>query len=119
MNDFVFIKTRDSMRPYVCFINTVDDVYFFLDDIKEEATRLGMEHITIDLFLINGYAYNRFFNYVINNSDLSIVNPREIGDYVYESINKYISSNISLLEQSALSPAMQQIVIKQIRNSKG
>lgn len=119
MDNFIFIKTHDSMRPYICFINTVDDVYFFLDDIKNEANRLGMEHITIDLFLINGYAYNRFFNYTMNNSDLRIVNPREIGDYVYESINKYISNNTSLLEQSALSPAMQQIVIKQISNSKG
>lgn len=118
MKDFVILKTNDNIRPYVCFMNTVEDVYYYLDDIKKDVSKLGVKKILIDLFLSNGYSFNRFFELQIsgNEDKTLLINPRDVNDYVNQTINDYLYKNKHLLENSALSQSLIQIVIKELKN---
>lgn len=113
MKDFIILK-NDSAREYVCFINNVEDVEYYLDDISEEVKALGQTKIIIDLFLTNGYSYNRFFEFNSITKELLLINPRNINNDIYKNINVYLKNNIQLLENSALSLALKKIILNQL-----
>ena len=113
MKDFVILKNENS-KEYVCFINNVEDVEYYLDDISKEAKALGQTKIIIDLFLVNGYSYNRFFEFNLITKELLLINPRNIDNDTYKNINIYLKNNIQLLENSALSSVLKTIVLNQL-----
>lgn len=115
MKDFIILK-NDNTGEYVCFVNNVEDVEYYLDDISEEIKSLGITKIIIDLFLINGYSYNRFFEFNIKTNELLLINPRNISNDIYRTITTYLKNNIQLLENSALSLVLKKIVLNQLRS---
>ena len=115
MKDFIILK-NDNTGEYVCFVNNVEDVEYYLDDISEEIKSLGITKIIIDLFLINGYSYNRFFEFNIKTNELLLINPRNISNDIYITITTYLKNNIQLLENSALSLVLKKIVLNQLRS---
>lgn len=113
MKDFVILNNDSSKEP-VCFVNNVEDVEYYLDDISKEIKALGETKIIIDLFLTNGYSYNRFFEFNSKTKELLLINPRNIDNDTYKSINLYLKKNIQLLENSALSLALRNIILSQL-----
>lgn len=113
MKDFVILNIDSSKEP-VCFLNNIEDVEFYLDDISKEIKALGETKIIIDLFLTNGYSYNRFFEFNSKTKELLLINPRNIDNDTYKSINLYLKKNIQLLENSALSLALRNIILSQL-----
>lgn len=113
MKDFVILK-NESSQEYICFINNVEDVEYFLEDISKEIRTLGRTKIIIDLFLTNGYSYNRFFEFNIITNELLLINPRNIDNEIYKTVAMYLKNNIQLLENSALSLALKKIVLNQL-----
>lgn len=61
--------------------------------------------VVVDLFLRNGFSFNRFveLNFDNGNYKLFIINPNEIPEVSKENIRKYLKNNINLLENSVLS----------------
>lgn len=115
MKNYVILNNNNSINEYICFMNTVEDVEYSLDEITKDMKDLGCTRIIIDLFLTNGYSFNRFFEFNSTTNDLSIVNPRNIDNDIYTNINIYLKNNIQLLENSALSLAMKEIIAKQLK----
>lgn len=113
MKDFVILNNDNSKEP-VCFLNNVEDVEYYLDDISKEIKALDETKIIIDLFLTNGYSYNRFFEFNSKTKELLLINPRNIDNDTYKSINLYLKKNIQLLENSALSLALRNIILSQL-----
>lgn len=116
MKDYVILNNNNSLNEYICFMNTVEDVEDSLDEITKEMKALGCTTIIIDLFLSNGYSFNRFFEFNSITNDFSIINPRNIDNDIYSNINIYLKNNIQLLENSALSLAMRKIVVNQLKS---
>lgn len=115
MKNYVILNNNNSIDEYICFMNTVEDVEYSLDEITKDMKDLGCTRIIIDLFLTNGYSFNRFFEFNSTTNDFSIVNPRNIDNDIYNNINIYLKNNIQLLENSALSLAMKEIIAKQLK----
>ena len=115
MKNYVILNNNNSINEYVCFMNNVEDVEYSLDEITKDMKDLGCTRIIIDLFLTNGYSFNRFFEFNSTTNDFSIVNPRNIDNDIYNNINIYLKNNIQLLENSALSLAMKEIIAKQLK----
>lgn len=115
MKNYVILNNNNSINEYICFMNTVEDVEYSLDEITKDMKDLGCTRIIIDLFLTNGYSFNRFFEFNSTTNDFSIVNPRNIDNDIYNNINIYLKNNIQLLENSALSLAMKEIIAKQLK----
>ena len=115
MKNYVILTNNNSINEYICFMNTVEDVEYSLDEITKDMKDLGCTRIIIDLFLTNGYSFNRFFEFNSTTNDFSIVNPRNIDNDIYNNINIYLKNNIQLLENSALSLAMKEIIAKQLK----
>ena len=113
MKDFVILK-NESSQEYICFINNVEDVEYFLEDISKEIRTLGRTKIIIDLFLTNGYSYNRFFEFNIITNELLLINPRNIDNEIYKTVAMYLKNNIQLLENSALYLALKKIVLNKL-----
>lgn len=118
MKDFIILKNDNSPIKYICFMNTVEDVEYCLEDVKNEMAKLGQTKILIDLFLSNGYSYNRFFEFNLLTQDLSLVNPRNIDITTYNTINIYLKNNLEILDNSALSLSLQNIIVKQLQTVK-
>jgi len=89
MKDFTILK-NDSSGEFVCFINNVEDVEYYLNEISVEIKALGKTKIIIDLFLANGYSYNRFFEFNSITNELLLINPRNINNDIYKNINIFM-----------------------------
>lgn len=118
MEDFIILKNNNSPIKYICFMNTIEDIEYCLEDIKNEMAKLGQTKILIDLFLSNGYSYNRFFEFNLLTQDLSLVNPRNVDIITYNTINIYLRNNIEVLDNSALSLSLKSIIMKQLQAVK-
>ena len=116
MKEYEILKNRDNAKAYICFMNTVEDVEYYLNNIKSDMQKIGCNKILIDLFLSNGLSYNRFFEYNLENEkNLLLVNPRNIDRETYELIDNYIGNNLELLENSALSNAFKKMFLNHIK----
>lgn len=62
MKDYKIFEFEDDINHNVAFINTTEDLYFIKDYIYDELSKVnGNEfEILVDLFLRNGFSFNRF-----------------------------------------------------------
>lgn len=107
MKEYIIFNFKDKINESIVFMNTVEDMYYFIDDIYEELSKeKGTKFsVVIDLFLRNGFSFNRFFMLHFDgkeNYNTFIMNSYEISDSVKREIKQYLKTNNKLLEESAL-----------------
>lgn len=107
MKEYEIFNFDENINNNFIFMNTVEDIYYFIEEIYNDLykTRGKKFSVIIDLFLQNGFSFNRFImiKFKDKNSYKSfIVNSQEIPDVIKRKINQYLKSHSELLEESAL-----------------
>ena len=119
MKEYKIFKFEEDVDEYIVLITSTEDLYFLEDDIYEEmkekcGTKVYMLiihsigtkfSIIIDLFLRNGFSFNRFVLLNYNGRDNKksyIINPREISEKIKDRVRSYLIDNEELLTNSAL-----------------
>lgn len=107
MKEYEIFNFDENITNNFVFMNTVEDSYYFIEEIYNDLykTRGKKFSVIIDLFLQNGFSFNRFIMIQFEDKDnykSLIVNSQEISDIVKRRINQYLKSHIELLEDSAL-----------------
>lgn len=110
------IITYDENSKVIIFINNLDDIYYMYEEIYSEfSKKYGKEFsIIIDLFLRNGFSFNRFamLNFKDETTvDSVIINPGDISEESKRDIRDYLKNNLQLLENSCLTKSMKDFVI--------
>ncbi len=108
MQEYEVFNFDDDVNQNVVLITSTEDLYFLQDDIFDTLNKRNGECFTVlvDLFLRNGYSFNRFVSLNYNGKEQCkqlIINPREVPEYIKAEINGYLKSNSDLLENSSLS----------------
>lgn len=115
MKNYEYVGNTQYLTP-VIFINTLDDVYYLYSDIYNEfSIKYGKNfEIIIDLFLRNGFSFNRFVKIIFTNEDVrsEIINPLSIDEEIKSKIRMYLKDNLDLLEQSTISNSVKDFIIK-------
>ena len=88
MKNYVILNNNNSINEYICFMNTVEDVEYSLDEITKDMKDLGCTRIIIDLFLTNGYSFNRFFPFsrlkiIVTKRDTTMTNTITISKIAF------------------------------------
>lgn len=107
MKEYEIFKFEEDVDKYIVLIKSTEDLYFLEDDIYEEMKeKCGSKFsIIIDLFLRNGFSFNRFVLLNYNDKDNKksyIINPREISEQIKYKVRSYLIENEELLTNSAL-----------------
>lgn len=107
MKEYEIFKFDDDINKDVVLITSTEDLYYLQENIYDELSKLNGENfsVLIDLFLRNGFSFNRFVSLHFknkNNCKSLIVNPRDVSDDIKLEIRDYLKSNTSILEGSAL-----------------
>ena len=107
MKEYIIFNFQDKINESVVFMNTVEDMYYFIDDIYEEISKVkGTKFsVVIDLFLRNGFSFNRFVMLQFDGKEkynTFVINSYEISDSVKREIRQYLKENNKMLEASAL-----------------
>jgi len=107
MHDFINFRFENDNREVV-FLTTVEDLYFLTDNIYDDfaASHGRTFTIIVDLFLRNGFSFNRFVELNFQdkgNYSSNLVNPRDISEEAKKNITKYLQTHSELLYNSALS----------------
>ncbi len=107
MKEYEIFNFEENINNNFVFMNTVEDIYYFIEEIYNDLykTRGQKFSVIIDLFLQNGFSFNRFI--MIRFEDKNryksfIVSSQEIPDVIKRKINQYLKSHNELLEESAL-----------------
>lgn len=114
MKNFEFIGEINK-RPII-FINTLEDVYFLYSEIFEffSKTYGNTFEIIVDLFLRNGFSFNRFIRIIFDgkeNPKLEIVNPLDVSDNIKLDIRNYLKKNIELLEKATIEKSVKDYML--------
>lgn len=109
--------TNDKYNKDVVFINSTTDVYFMYDDIYDDLSQKNGESfsVLVDLFLRNGFSYNRFVNIIFNGKGkykISLVNQRDVPEDLKKDIRCYLKNNQEVLNNSVLSQETKDFIIK-------
>ena len=107
MGEYVRFNIENDFHE-VILLTTVEDLYFSLEEIYDElAVSYGKTFsIIVDLFLRNGFSFNRFIElnfYDKEKYTSNIVNPRDVSEEAKRKIVKHLKGNLELLYNSALS----------------
>ena len=107
MKEYIIFNFQDKKNETIVFMNTIEDMYYFIDDIYEEISKVkGTKFsVIIDLFLRNGFSFNRFAMLQFDGKEsynTFIINSYEVSDNVKKEIRQYLKSNNTLLDESAL-----------------
>lgn len=108
MKDIEVFIFPDDVFIDVVLPTTTEDAYFLYDDIYSIMSKKGNEKgsVLVDLFLRNGYSFNRYFLLSFNGKDkykTNIINPRLVSDNIKNSIKSFLLEHPSILERSSLS----------------
>lgn len=108
MEEYKIFEFDDDVNDKVVFITSTEDLYFLQDDIYNELSKTYGDNFTIlvDLFLRNGFSFNRFVSLSYNGIEHCqsfIVNPREVSEGIKLKISNYLKMHSNLLGNSALS----------------
>lgn len=117
MQEYKVFSFNDDVIKNVVLLTSTEDLYFLQDEIYDELSATNGENFTVlvDLFLRNGFSFNRFVSLCFKGKDLSktsIVNPREVSDEIKLKIRNYLKSNKIIFEDSALSKNIVDFVMK-------
>lgn len=115
MKEYKLFKFIENINNTVVFMNTVEDLYYFIDDIYEEVSKTEGEKfsVLVDLFLQNGFSFNRFIMLKFDNKKKYksfIINTQEVSEIIKQQIRSYLKSNEELLIESALDKDTIQFV---------
>ena len=107
MNEYVRFHIENDCHEVV-FLTTVEDLYFSIGNIYDDlAASYGKKFsIIVDLFLRNGFSFNRFIElnfYDKEKYTSCIVNPSDVSEEAKRKITEHLKSHSELLCNSALS----------------
>lgn len=107
MKEYIIFNFQDKINESIVFMNTVEDMYYFIDDIYEEISKVkGTKFsVIIDLFLRNGFSFNRFVMFQFHGKEkynTFIINSYDVSDNAKRQIRQYLKVNNKILEESAL-----------------
>lgn len=119
MKEYEIFKFENEVDKYIILITSTEDLYFLEDDIYEEMKeKCGTKFsIIIDLFLRNGFSFNRFVSLNYNGKDNKksfIINPRDISEQIKNKIRSYLIDNEDLLADSALPKCTIEFMMENI-----
>lgn len=108
IKDYEIFNFNDEDIQNVILLTCTEDIYFLQDDIFDKlSSSYGNEFtVLVDLFVRNGFSYNRFISLKFKGKDnikTLIVNPRDVSEKVKCEIRKYLKNHIDILNKSALS----------------
>ena len=115
MKEYKILKTESDIFPHVCFVNTIEDIYFLMDEIEEEMKDLNTNKMLIDLFLSNGFGFNRFFEFNSHTKEMNLINPRIVDEKVCKIVKEYLNKNQYILNGSALSLSLIEIILDELK----
>ena len=107
MPDFNIFTFEDEDYKEVVLVNSIDDLYYLQNDIFAVLSKTKGDKFTVlvDLFLRNGFSYNRFVSLVYNGPSHCksfLVNSRDVSETIKSRVRIYLASNVELLNNSAL-----------------
>ncbi|MGL5434982.1 MAG: type II toxin-antitoxin system RnlB family antitoxin [Lachnospiraceae bacterium] len=111
-----FVELRSNQDSGVILLTTTEDLYYFQDDIFDFFSETKGERFTvlIDLFLRNGFSFNRFVLLSYDGKEKCrsfVFNPREVNDDIKYVTRQYLRNHVDLLQNSALSQKAISFVI--------
>lgn len=117
MKEYIIFNFKDKVNESIVFMNTLEDMYYFIEDIYDELSKVkGTKFsVVIDLFLRNGFSFNRFVMLQFDGKEkynTFVINSYEISDNVKREIKQYLKTNNKLLEESALDSKTIEFVRK-------
>lgn len=115
MQEYVTFKFEDEVNNII-LITSTDDLYYLQDDIYDDLSKTNGNKFTIliDLFLRNGFSFNRFVSLTYEGKERCksfIMNPREVSEEAKITIKNYLKSHLDILENSALTRSMINFVV--------
>lgn len=83
MKDYEIFKFENDINEIVVFVTNTEDFYYIQNDIYNELSKTNGKDfsILIDLFLRNGFSFNRFVSLTFEGKEKCstyIVNPRDV-----------------------------------------
>ncbi len=101
----------------VILITSTVDIYHLQNDIYDELSITNGENFTIlvDLFLRNGFSFNRFVSLHFKGKQQCtnyITNSREVSEEIKLEIRNYLKANTELFDKSALTKSTINFVNK-------
>lgn len=115
MQEYQVFKFDDETNEKVVFVTSTEDLYYLQNDIFDELSKSNGENFTVlvDLFLRNGFSFNRFVSLNYNGKDkcrIFIVNPRDVSEEIKLKIRNYLIMHIEILNNSALTRSVINFV---------
>lgn len=117
IKDYEIFSFYNEDNENVILLTTTEDLYFLEEKIYEELSIKYGENfsVLVDLFLRNGFSFNRFvtLNYKgKDNVKVSVKNPIDVSEKIKYKIRQYLRQNIDILNNSALSTRTIEFVKK-------
>ena len=108
IKDYEIFSFYNEDNEIVILLITTEDLYFLEEKIYDELSIKYGENfsVLVDLFLRNGFSFNRFvtLNYKgKDNVKVSVKNPIDVSEKIKYKVRKYLKINIDVLNNSALS----------------
>jgi RnlB antitoxin of RnlAB toxin-antitoxin system len=117
MKEYKVLNFDNEDCNNVILITSTVDVYHLQDEIYDDLSTTKGENFTIlvDLFLRNGFSFNRFVSLQFKGKQKCtnyITNPREVSEDTKLEIRKYLKANTDLFVNSALTKSTINFVNK-------
>lgn len=116
MSNFELFKVDNEIINKYILITTTEDIYYLYDEIYGVLSKdMGTAHfkITVDLFLRNGFTFNRFLvlEFMDGKVKSLVLNPREVPEILKENTKSFLRSNNFILRESALSKSAIDFIL--------
>lgn len=107
MKEYEMFSLEEENRDII-FLISLEDPYFIFDSIYEElsVTRGSCFSVTVDMFLRNGYSFNRYILIEFSSKEdykTKLINSRDISDKAKYCVKRFLMKNNKYLIDSALS----------------
>jgi sugar-specific transcriptional regulator TrmB len=107
MKEYEIFKFENDINETVVFVTSTEDLYYIQNDIFDELSKTNGENfsILVDLFLRNGFSFNRFVSLAFKGKNqclTNIVNPRDVSEDIKLKIRNHLLTHKELLNNSAL-----------------
>lgn len=117
MKEYIVFDFQENEDETIVFMNTVEDMYYFIDEIYDEIskTKGSKFSVIVDLFLRNGFSFNRFVMLQFeekNKYNMFVINSYDISDFAKKEIQLYLKENDEILKESALDDETIKFILK-------
>lgn len=106
MKEYEVFFFEDEVNKNYIFLNNVDDLYFVIEDIYDNLSKTqgNKFSVLVDLFLRNGYSFNRYvlLNFEEGNYNSVIINPNDVSETSKKKIKQYLRTNEDILNNGTL-----------------